>query len=580
MSRRARRWGIPLLLLALTLPAVQPLLGDSLPWSADGLLHLHRLAQLDRSLHHGVIFPRWAPDMGLGFGFPLFNYYAPLSYYLAEPFHLIGFSFQHALLAAFALATLVAAAGAYLCGRDLFGPLAGVGAALAFIYAPYNLYDVIHRGALAEAWGLAWLPFIFWAWRRLALRGRRADLALAATLYAALLLTHNILALVSTPLLILYAVFLWELHGRGQRRALLLGGALLLGLGLTAFFWLPALLEQGYVQIHQLYAPADLDYHNNFTTLAQLLSPPRPIDPLLINPTIPLSFGWPQLALALLALVTLRRFAGREARSHLVLLGLGLLALTAMMLPLSLAAWDNLPLLRFVQFPWRFLGPADLFLAILAGAGATRLPGPDWLRPPLVLAALVIFAFTWLFPHFYPPQPTPTPLTLIAFERDTGALGTTSAGDYLPIWVEELPPPESLLPAYEESGPDFIIPRLNRDSLPAGARVVTARYGLTTADLTLDLPTAGTVTFNWYFFPGWQARLDGHLLPLHPAGQHGLVAADLPSGQHHLSVRFGATPLRRRATVLSLLSLLGLATVCFLPSPLHSLPPTPYFLIN
>ncbi len=579
-----RRLGGWLLILVAALPAVQPLLGGTLPWSADGLLHFHRLAQLHRSLQHGILFPRWAPDMGFGFGFPLFNYYAPLSYYLAEPLHLVGLSTQNALLAAFVLATFAACIGAYLCGRDLFGPQAGFVAAIAFVYAPYNMYNVVHRGALAEAWGLAWLPFAFWSLRRLALHGRRADLILSSLFYAALILTHNVLALISTPLLILYAAVLWGLHGRGRQRALLLGGALALGLGLTAFFWAPAFLEKEYVQIHQLYAPADLDYHNNFTNLGQLLAAPQPVDPALINPPIPLSFGWPQLALALIALYNLHRFPGREAHFHIALLSLGLLTLTAMMLPCSIGVWDSLPLLRFVQFPWRFLGPAGLFLAILAGAGAASLPGPGRIRPPssqggaggvwlpIILALVTIFACTWLFPHFYPPQPEPTPLSLNAFEQDTGALGTTSAGDYLPIWVHRLPPAESLIPAYEEAGPDPVIPRLDPACLPAGAQIVEARYDLTKARLLLDVPSPFTATFNWYFFPGWLGWLDGQPLELRPTGEHGLIGADVPPGRHRLTIRFGDTPLRRWATLASALSLaaLLLTLLPFPSSPLHS----------
>ncbi len=597
MTAQLRRFGGWSLLLVAALTAVQPLLSGSPPWIADGLLHFHRLAQLHRSLRHGILFPRWSPDMGFGFGFPLFNYYAPLSYYLAEPFHMIGLSVQSAILIAFVLATFAAFIGAYLCGRDLFGPPSGFVAAIAFVYAPYNLHNVVHRGALAEAWGLAWLPFVFWALRRLALRGRRADLLLCTLLYTALLLTHNILALVSTPLFILYAILLWRLHGRGRLRALLLAGALAAGLGLATFFWMPAFFEKEYVQIYQLYAPSDMDYHNNFTSLTQLLAAPQPVDPALINPPLPLSFAWPSLALASLALFNWRRSPGREARFHLVLLGLGLFLLTLMMLPCSLGVWDNVPLLRFVQFPWRFLGPASLFLAILAGAGAAslplfsrsgavHLPGPNWLHLSLILLCITAFAFTWLFPHYYHPQPDPTPLDLIAFERDTGALGTTSAGDYLPIWVERLPPAESLLPAYEKAGPDFIIPRLDSDSLPAGAHIVEACYGLTTADLTLDAPAAFTAVFNWYFFPGWQSRLDGRPLELHPVGEHGLIGADLPPGRHHLTIRFGATPLRRWAAGLSLLSVLSLAVYFLLPNPQSPIPtpqspiPTPYSLLS
>ncbi len=581
MTRRLRQLGIGLLLLVVTLPAVQPLLKGELPWRADGLLHFHRLAQLDRSLRHGILFPRWAPDMGFGFGFPLFNYYAPLSYYLAEPLRLLGVSHQAAILAAFVLAVFAASIGAYLLGRDLFGARAGFITAVSYAYAPYLLFNVIHRGALAEAWGLAWLPFTFWAVKCLAVYGRRIDLALTGLLYAALLLTHNILALVSTPLLIFYAVALWGMHararlpgdGRPPRNAahlpLRLVGALALGLGLAAFFWVPAFFERGYVQIHQLYAPANLDYRNNFITLRELLAAPRPVDPALINASVPLSFGWPQVALALVALLGARRIDRREESGlasqawHLALLGLGLLALTVMMFPLSSGIWAMLPLLRFVQFPWRFLGPTSLFLAVLAGAGVKRLRvglrrNHDGLLLPFIMALMMIFALTWLFPDYYPAQPEPNPVRLISFEKETGALGTTSAGDYLPIWVQEVPPVDRLLPVYRDAGSDFIIPRLNQASLPSGARVLEACYGLTTAELVLETPVDFTATFNWYFFPGWHAELDGRTERLYPVGDYGLLGVDVPAGHHRLQISFGATPLRRWASVVSIVSLIVL----------------------
>ena len=34
----------------------------------------------------------------------------------------------------------------------------------------------------------------------------------------------------------------------------------------------------------------------------------------------------------------------------------------------SLAFWENLPLIEFVQFPWRLIGRAALPIAFLAGA--------------------------------------------------------------------------------------------------------------------------------------------------------------------------------------------------------------------
>ncbi|MCJ7739282.1 MAG: hypothetical protein MUQ10_18540, partial [Anaerolineae bacterium] len=137
--KRAAEWG---LLLVLVLPAIQPLLKGRLPWAADSLLHFHRLAQLARALENGIPYPRWAPDMGFGYGFPLFNYYAPLSYYLSEVLSWFGLNTQAALLASFGCAIGAACTGAYLWGRDLAGKSAGIAAGVAFAYAPYLLHNV------------------------------------------------------------------------------------------------------------------------------------------------------------------------------------------------------------------------------------------------------------------------------------------------------------------------------------------------------------------------------------------------------------------------------------------------------
>jgi len=163
----------------------------------------------------------------------------------------------------------------------------------------------------------------------------------------------------------------------------------------------------------------------------------------------------------------------------------------------------------------------------------------------------MIFALPWLFPLRRVPQSDPSPLDQIRFEMESGLLGTTAAGEYLPIWVQEIPSPEALLPLYEAAAPDYIIPRLDPASLPAGARILEARYGLTQAHLALESEQPFRIRFLWYFFPGWQGWLDGQPLPLEPDGPHGLIAADIPAGRHTVTVVFGETPLRRWAWRLS-----------------------------
>ena len=77
-----RRSAPAVALAALTLLAAWPVLRAGYPSIGDGLNHYYRLVEFAHLLRQGVWFPRWAPDLAYGFGYPLFNYYPPLTYYL------------------------------------------------------------------------------------------------------------------------------------------------------------------------------------------------------------------------------------------------------------------------------------------------------------------------------------------------------------------------------------------------------------------------------------------------------------------------------------------------------------------
>jgi hypothetical protein len=561
-----RRSWLPLAaLLAGLLLAIQPLLYGHLPWRADGLLHVYRLVELERAVRHGVLFPRWLPDLGYGFGFPLFNYYAPLSYYLLLGPRLLGFAVPAALQIGYALALITLGLGLYLWARALFGTVAGLVAAFAAVYAPYLLYDALHRGVLAELWGLAFLALGLAALHaHVAQRSRRSFLWLALA-YAALILTHNILALIGSALLFAYAVFLLAgpRAAEGGQSPIRLAAQpflpLFLGLVLSAFFWLPALLERDLVQIEQLYGPANFFYGNNFLAPAGVVALPRAADPAQVNPSLDFGLGLPQLLLAAAAFVPGAAPASATgARRHRLLLALATLLLLFMALPASSFLWDRLPLLYFVQFPWRFLGPASLLLAVLAGAGAARLPLPPAGQLGAGLLLLAGFALPWLFPGDYPAGLALEPTGVIRFEAETGWLGTTSAGEYLPVQVETLPAPETLLPLYEAAAPHYLIPRMESSTLPAGAAILAADYALTGATIELETPAPFQAGFHWYYFPGWQLTIDGAAQPVAAAGPQGLLAAEIPPGRHTLVLSFGDTPVRRWSGYASIAGLLAL----------------------
>ena len=208
----------PLVVGLLSLGGVHPLLAGEMPRSTDGLLHLYRLVELDRLLRSGQLYPRWAPDLVQGYGAPLFNFYPPLVYYIAEGLHRVGLSLVPALLATLGLGLVVSGVAMYLLVCDLMDATAGLLAAMAYTYAPYLLFNVYQRGNPAEAWGLAGVPLTLWAFNRLMVRRSRGAWVLSVLSLASVILLHTPTALATVVILLAFLCLRWAVD-RSPRAA-------------------------------------------------------------------------------------------------------------------------------------------------------------------------------------------------------------------------------------------------------------------------------------------------------------------------------------------------------------------------
>ena len=215
----------------------------------DGEYHLLRLFLLDHSLRAGLWYPRWLPGLFMGFGYPLFNFYAPLTYYLGAIFIRLGLDTYGALQTVTAGAVLAGTAGMYALATGLLGTAPrGLFAAAAYVLAPYPfIHNLYLRGAVPEMWGVALVPWVLWA--GLQAYGRAslaASMALTLAL-SALVLLHNLSALIGAGLVLPWVAVLaaMDRHVAGVRSIVAATAA---ALGITAFFWLPALGERGLVQ--------------------------------------------------------------------------------------------------------------------------------------------------------------------------------------------------------------------------------------------------------------------------------------------------------------------------------------------
>ena len=244
-------------------------------------LQIMRQFQLEKCFLDGQIPCRWVPDMGYGFGFPLFNFYPPLPYLFGQIFRVLGFSFVVTAKLTFAFSFVVSGITMYLLAKEFFGRLGGTLSAVFYIWAPYHAVDVYVRGAMNEAWALAWFPLIFWAGYKLIQNTnsksesrnskqylnsnvqnlkqvKRINLfrdgltnrwiIVLALSYFALLTTHNLMVMIFTPFFAIWILLhLWRNNAWHKIPSLVFSG--LWALGLAAFFTIPALMEKKFNQI-------------------------------------------------------------------------------------------------------------------------------------------------------------------------------------------------------------------------------------------------------------------------------------------------------------------------------------------
>ncbi|MBL8097114.1 MAG: hypothetical protein JNL73_23250 [Anaerolineales bacterium] len=524
--------------------------------SANLLFRVHQLL----TAYAGGAFPaRWMPDGAYGYGLPYFTYYASFSTHVAAWFKLVGFSYAAAIKLAQALALVTGAWAVYgwvsttrlrVAGGLAAGPFV---AALAYTFAPFHLVNLYVRGdSLAELWAMAFTPLALWAIERLAVCPSFGRVAALAAVVGAVLCAHNVSALMTLPVIGLYALARLGEVGATPRRARLTAGALglLWGLAGTAFFWLPALGETGAVQLSAL-TNGYFSYSGHFRDASNLLQSTWVFD----YSRNPFAMGLIQTGLAVAGLVA--RGLRRErlgARDAFVLLGL--VASTLLITPVAEPLYAQVPGLSYVQFPWRFLGVQALFTATLTGwlwpadaIWARPLKTHGWLSIGCMLvlaAALAGSALIGLRPEFVPlADEEVTAARLNLFEQATSMIGNTANAEYLPATVDPRPWTSPALLGHDPQ-PVALAGRVT------GARL--ARSGLReTWQLTADGPA--TVALPTYWWPGWSATVDGDVAATRAAPGLGFIALDLLTGAHTVILNLNDTPLRSGANGLSLLVL-------------------------
>ena len=563
--------------LTLTLFTLIPLLRNpGLPNGPDVLYHSYRVAEMNRSWSHGLLFPTWAEGLYLGYGSPLFHFYARLTYTITSLSNVVfGLGALDALRALLTLSLLGCSSGMYLFTRRRFGRLSGIIAGLLYVYSPYLMYtEAYARGTYPELLSFALFPWLLWRVDAVRDKPSAVNFLLLVLLQTALINAHNLMALVLTGITeawIAFETILQQLNREASRlgwhSAAWASLAISLGIGAAATFWLPVLLESDSVHLQNLTVAGLLDYREAFVRLPDLLALPPIHDAGAINGLSELKIlGVAQWMLALLGMAAAAALYIRGLRTHHAqsFLGVAFFAIVAfamlfLVLPRALPIWDSFRPIQLLQFPWRLLGPMAACLAISAGVNGLWLERLDTRWQISLVSLIVALPIVMAIPLFYVPEWRHETLdtSIEAYHAEEAArrqLGTTFTGEYRPRNVHSVPDPTShLLLDYADGYP---IDKLNRSILPQGAAAELIHNSPQSHEWRIKSNQDFTAEIYNFYWVGWRAQIDGRDVEITPSLHHGLITFPVPSGEHDVRVYLGSTSARDLAAWISLLSVL------------------------
>jgi hypothetical protein len=521
-------------IMALPMFRTELMLGHDIPHS------FYKEISLYQAWSSGDLLGRWIPDVAFAYGYPLFNFYAPLFSWMAVAGAFILRNYVLGFNAAFALSLFLSGLTMYYFAKKFWGPAGALVSAIAYLYAPYHILDIYVRGACAEALSFVFFPLVLLMVYRIHSEDKPQNLVGGSLAVAGLCLSHNFMGVLGLALAFSFAVFL-HFTEEQKRSGKLLQNLLIFtwGVALATFFWLPALAEKQFIQLPRIVAGSN-DFKKHFIPFLKLFFSPWGF----LAKDMSFEIGPAHLLLATTTLFLAIKNASRRPAlwRHTIFWTLVTVLSVFFMLHVSTFAWRFLRLNNFMNLPWRFLAFVTCAVSFLAG-------GTLFFCPERLKKACLVIAITSLVAlnigHCHP-----IGFKKISIPDRREFLRRENPGDSmenLPMWVpnvrrlfEPVPEKLSLL-----MGRAAILSHKTRNDLEHVYRLQGA--------------TPALLFFHTFYFPGWKIYIDREETDFRIHLKTGAFIFMAPQGEHEVVVRFEDTPVRIIANSISVLSVVILA---------------------
>ncbi len=504
----------------------------------DAIRHIKWFIAFSGQFWEGEIYPRWLTDINAGLGAPTFHYYAPLPYWVASLFRLFSWNDPwQAMGLSMAIALILSGLFAFLFLKELVDMKYATFGAIAYMIAPYHLHNLYSRAAISEFWAMTWMPLILYFVQR-AIQGRHfAELGIAIG-YALLICSHLPVLLIFAPIPVIYILIETPINKRLKLWPRI-AFSIIAGFGLSAIYWMPALGLQDQVRIEHLsewnWRPYDVffvfnDYRNDIEFNRFLGLKRQSI--LALN----------MIIAAVCACFLIRGKIGIVLnRQRLFWIGVLVYGLF-MSTPLSNIAWQHIPLLGKVLFPYRFIVLIDIAVTVLIALAVSSLNRPLGMTKQMLLACLCLIVLTWLYPTIDQVK-----------ARYSDRIKANKIVSRMDGYVEYFP---AVLHDIKVKKWINTVSKVQIHSGNAEVEILKWRGPLITLRVTANEYTE--LDLGLFYHSQWEAFVGDSKKPLEikSNGPNALTRISIPEGSHFITLRFISSRIEQLAKLISITTLI------------------------
>ncbi len=553
-------WAV-LIVLGLSFWAVKALLVPGF-FSMHDDQQIARLFELDISLKAGQIPPRWVENLGFGYGYPFFNFYPPLVYYLGEIFHTMGFSFINSTKLVILSGFVFSAFFMYLWVKNHFGKIPAIFSALLYTYAPYHAVNVYVRGDIPEFFSFVWIPAVFWS-TDLLFKTKKISYALLLAIFLAfVVLTHSLVALVFPVFFLIYVLFHLLSNRKDLKKLILLlflSG--FVAISLSMYFWLPVFLEKKFTLVDEILTRELASYKLHFVYIRQFWNSIWGYGGSLYGIEDGLSFSVGKIQL-IVSFISALFIAYKILKKKILEFNFPIVIFVLFLLSLYMATfysewiWNLITPFSYLQFPWRFLLFTAVFSSFLGGffiyfieKNFGKLVA---VTAFLILGSIVFFSIAQNFQpakflnvddSFYTnPEDIKWRVSKMSFEFVPKGVATKISD----INTTQLDIDENDIP-----GQPYKVLKGEMD-----VKVISNKPH--SKEFQVFSKSFSVFQVNTFSFPGWEASIDGKKVKYNDNNKLKLIVLDVTPGSHSINVNFVNTLPRAVGNAVSLVTIFNL----------------------